>query len=120
MGVRAVMNLTPGECSYHPLRALISDGSCDANPTNHHAEEGHKAVLNFVANAIFQQRHTKQVALTNYFTLLCNLYRFLETWKLVDASFFITASIIHSHEDGVHELNTQCNYRFSHAIQMLC
>lgn len=45
MGVRAVMNLTPGECVYRPLRALISDGSCDEDPTNRHTEEGHNAVL---------------------------------------------------------------------------
>lgn len=48
MGVEAVMNLTPGECSYRPLRALISDGSCDEDSTNHHAEKGHNAVLHNV------------------------------------------------------------------------
>lgn len=45
MGVRAVMNLTPGECSYHTLRALISDRSCDEDPTDRHAEEGHNVVI---------------------------------------------------------------------------
>lgn len=50
MGVRAVMNLTPGECGYRPLRALISDGSCDEDPTNRHAEEGRNAVLYYVCS----------------------------------------------------------------------
>lgn len=45
MGVRAVMNLTPGECGYRPLRTLISVGSCDEVPTNRHAEDGHIAVF---------------------------------------------------------------------------
>lgn len=64
MGVRAVMNLTPGECGYRPLRALISDGSCDEDPTDRRQR---KAVMQyfttFVAETRFQRRDTKQVAL---------------------------------------------------------